>query len=179
MGVNKKSMIAGLILGGSVLLSQEVRLRTPLAGGPIAGVEPSGQADFRARGAAGDMRLNVEIEDVNLPAGTQLDVFANGVLVGKITVSGPPVRGGEMELNTRDGQTAPQLKAGDTIIVRGADTGRPELSPQSPGLLAVSLGLSRVFSDDHEMLRQGMVLYDALYAWCREGRGETNGWPPV
>ena len=65
------------------------------------------------------------------------------------------------------------------IIVRGADTGHPELSPQSSGLLAVSLGLSRVFADDHEMLRHGMVLYDALYAWCREGRGETHGWPPT
>ena len=65
------------------------------------------------------------------------------------------------------------------IIVRGADTGHPELSSQSPGLLAVSLGLSRIFADDHEMLRHGMVLYDALYAWCREGRGETHGWPPT
>ena len=65
------------------------------------------------------------------------------------------------------------------IIVRGADTGHPELAPQSPGLLAVSLGLSRVFTDDHEMLHHGMVLYGALYAWCREGRGETHGWPPT
>ena len=65
------------------------------------------------------------------------------------------------------------------IIVRGADTGHPELAPQAPGLLAISLGLSRVFADDHEMLRHGMVLYDALYAWCREGRGETHGWPPA
>ena len=65
------------------------------------------------------------------------------------------------------------------VIVRGADTGHPELSPQAPGLLAVSLGLSRVFADDHEMLKHGMVLYDALYAWCREGRGETHGWPPI
>lgn len=65
------------------------------------------------------------------------------------------------------------------IIVRGADTGHPELSPQSPGLLALSLGLSRVFGDDHEMLRHGMVVYDALYAWCREARGETHGWPPI
>jgi hypothetical protein len=65
------------------------------------------------------------------------------------------------------------------IIVRGADTGHPELAPQSPGLLAVSLGLSRVFADDHEMLGHGMVLYDALYAWCREGRSEAHGWPPA
>jgi hypothetical protein len=52
-------------------------------------------------------------------------------------------------------------------IVRGADTGRPELTAQSPGLLAISQGLSAVFADDHEMLRHGMVLYDALYAWCQ------------
>jgi len=53
------------------------------------------------------------------------------------------------------------------VIVRGADTGRPDLTPQSPGLLAISQGLSAVFADDHEMLRHGMVVYDALYAWCR------------
>ncbi|MCK6450409.1 MAG: chromate resistance protein [Alphaproteobacteria bacterium] len=64
-------------------------------------------------------------------------------------------------------------------IVRGADTGRPDLTPQSSGLLAVSLGLSRIYKDDHEMLAHGMVLYDALYAWCREAQGETHGWPPA
>jgi hypothetical protein len=60
-------------------------------------------------------------------------------------------------------------------IVRGADTGKPDLTPQSHGLLAISLGLSRTFSDDHEMLKHGMVVYDALYAWCREATGETHG----
>lgn len=64
-------------------------------------------------------------------------------------------------------------------IVRGADTGRPDLAPQAPGLLALSLGLSRVYKDDHEMLGHGMVMYDALYAWCREAQGETHGWPPA
>jgi rhodanese-related sulfurtransferase len=54
-------------------------------------------------------------------------------------------------------------------IVRGADTARPDLAPQAPGLLAISQGLSRNFADDHEMLRHGMVIYDALYRWCREG----------
>lgn len=63
-------------------------------------------------------------------------------------------------------------------IVRGADTGHPELSPQSAGLLAISLGLSQNFQDDHEMLRHGFVVYDALYAWCRSLQGETHGWPP-
>jgi rhodanese-related sulfurtransferase len=52
-------------------------------------------------------------------------------------------------------------------IVRGADTGRPDLTPQSPGLLAISQGLKVNFTDDHAMLAQGMVVYDALYAWCR------------
>jgi len=65
------------------------------------------------------------------------------------------------------------------VIVRGADTGRPDLAPQAPGLLALSLGLSRVYQDDHEMLKHGLVMYDALYAWCREAQGETHGWPPV
>jgi hypothetical protein len=64
------------------------------------------------------------------------------------------------------------------VIVRGADTGRPELAPQAAGLLAVSLGLSAVFADDHEMLRHGLVVYDALYAWCRSCQAETHGWPP-
>jgi len=64
-------------------------------------------------------------------------------------------------------------------IVRGADTSRLDLTPQSAGLYAISLGLSRVYADDHEMLRHGLVVYDALYAWCREGRGETHNWPPV
>ena len=52
-------------------------------------------------------------------------------------------------------------------IVCGTDTSCLELTPESPGLYAISLGLSRTFSDDHEMLRHGMVMYDALYAWCQ------------
>ena len=56
-------------------------------------------------------------------------------------------------------------------IVRGADTGRPDLAPQSAGLLALSEGLKLNFANDHAMLAQGMVVYDALYAWCREQAG--------
>ena len=63
-------------------------------------------------------------------------------------------------------------------IVRGADTSRLDLTPQSPGLFAISLGLGHIFQDDHEMLRYGMVIYDALYAWCRSLQGETHSWPP-
>jgi hypothetical protein len=60
------------------------------------------------------------------------------------------------------------------LIVRGADTGRPELTPQSPGLLAISLGLSVNYPDDHAMLEQGMVIYDAFYAWIRSARAEIH-----
>jgi len=63
-------------------------------------------------------------------------------------------------------------------IVRGADTARLELAPQAAGLVALSLGLSRLFADDHEMLRHGMVMYDALYLWCKVGRDELHTWNP-
>ncbi len=64
------------------------------------------------------------------------------------------------------------------IIIRGADTARLELAPQAAGLLAISLGLSHNFTDDHEQLRHGFVIYDALYAWSRHVRGETHTWNP-
>jgi hypothetical protein len=64
------------------------------------------------------------------------------------------------------------------VIVRGADTSRLALTPQSAGLYAISLGLSHCFADDHEMLRHGMMMYDALYAWCRSCQAETHNWPP-
>ncbi len=64
-------------------------------------------------------------------------------------------------------------------IIRGADTSRLDLTPQSAGLFAISLGLGAVFADDHAMLRHGMVMYDALYAWCRSLQGETHNWPPA
>jgi hypothetical protein len=62
------------------------------------------------------------------------------------------------------------------LIVRGADTARPDIAPQAAGLLAVSLGLSRIYSDDLEQLEAGMLVYDALYRWCRDARDETHNW---
>ena len=59
-------------------------------------------------------------------------------------------------------------------IVRGADLAHLDLAPQCAGLLAVSLGLSRMHSDDLEQLQDGMVLYDALYRWCRDAVDETH-----
>jgi hypothetical protein len=65
------------------------------------------------------------------------------------------------------------------VIVRGADTSRLDLTPQSAGLYAISLGMSATLPDDHEMLRYGLVMYDALYAWCAKLQAETHAWPPA
>ena len=65
------------------------------------------------------------------------------------------------------------------VIVRGADTSRLDLTPQSAGLYAISLGLSATLTNDHEMLRHGLVMYDALYAWCARLQNETHAWPPA
>ena len=63
-------------------------------------------------------------------------------------------------------------------IESGADTAKLELAPQAPGLAAVSLGLSRIFPDDHEMLEHGFVIYDALYTWSKDVRAERHTWNP-
>lgn len=62
-------------------------------------------------------------------------------------------------------------------IVRGADTNRLDLAPEAAGLLAISLGLSRMFADDLEQLDAGMLIYDALYRWARDATDETHSWP--
>jgi rhodanese-related sulfurtransferase len=62
-------------------------------------------------------------------------------------------------------------------IVRGADTARMDLEPQAAGLLALSLGLSAIEDDDLAQLDKGMVIYDALYGWCRYATAETHNWP--
>ena len=71
--------------------------------------------------------------------------------------------------------TEPMLQL--ATIVRGADTSRLDLAPEAAGLLAVSLGLSRMYADDHEQLQAGLLLYDAFYRWCRDATGETHNWP--
>lgn len=64
-------------------------------------------------------------------------------------------------------------------IVRGADTDHHDLTPQSAGLLAISLGVRDVTPDDQEVLRHGFVIYDALYAWAAKRRTEAHSWPPA
>jgi len=63
------------------------------------------------------------------------------------------------------------------VIVRGADTARLDLAPEAPGLLAASLGLSRMYADDLAQLEAGLALYDAFYRWCRDATDETHNWP--
>ncbi|WP_342237741.1 chromate resistance protein ChrB domain-containing protein [Inquilinus sp. OTU3971] len=62
-------------------------------------------------------------------------------------------------------------------VIRGADTARLDLAPQAAGLLAASLGLSRMYRDDLDQLAAGLPLYDAFYRWCRDATEETHNWP--
>ena len=71
--------------------------------------------------------------------------------------------------------TDPMLRL--ATIVRAADTGRPDLAPEAAGLLAASLGLSRMYSDDLAQLEAGIALYDAFYRWCKDATDETHNWP--
>jgi rhodanese-related sulfurtransferase len=72
-------------------------------------------------------------------------------------------------------QTPPLTKL--AAIVRAADTDRLDLAPEAAGLLAVSLGLSRMYSDDLVQLAAGIALYDAFYRWARDASQETHDWP--
>jgi hypothetical protein len=65
------------------------------------------------------------------------------------------------------------------LIVRGADTARHDLAEEASGLHAISMGLSANIPDDHAMLEHGMLMYDALYTWCRDGHGEVHNWTPA
>ena len=74
------------------------------------------------------------------------------------------------------GLSTPPLERLATMV-RAADTARLDLSPEAPGLLAASLGLSRIYDDDLEQLNAGCLLYDAFYRWCRDATKETHNWP--
>jgi hypothetical protein len=63
-------------------------------------------------------------------------------------------------------------------IIRAADTDTLDRSAEAPGLLAITLGLGANIRDDQALLRAGLVIYDALYTWCRTLTGERHGWYP-
>lgn len=62
-------------------------------------------------------------------------------------------------------------------VIRAADTDRHDLAPQAAGLLALSVGLSRMYRDDLAQMEAGMALYDALYSWARDGHEQGHDWP--
>ena len=77
------------------------------------------------------------------------------------------------------GPFASQTSAGllqTAAIVRGADTDRLDTAPEAAGLLAISLGLSRIHGDDHAQLDAGMIVYEALYRWARDAHAEGHDW---
>lgn len=88
-------------------------------------------------------------------------------------------RGEEYTFDTMLAEFALQTEALSRLaaVVRGADTDRHALAPQAAGLLAASLGLSRMFRDDLEQLEAGMLLYDAFYRWARDAHEEGHDWP--
>ncbi|MFT7595896.1 MAG: hypothetical protein ACI8R4_003228 [Paracoccaceae bacterium] len=63
------------------------------------------------------------------------------------------------------------------LVIRGAETNAHPLAPEAAGLLALSVGLSRQYRDDHAQLDAGMALYDALYRWARDGHDKPHDWP--
>ncbi|HMC62473.1 MAG TPA: hypothetical protein VKJ01_24980 [Candidatus Solibacter sp.] len=99
------------------------RSRTTLAGPAIAGQTPNGHADTRVDSSRGRSRVNVEVEDVNLAAGTMLTVVVihgdSRTMVGTITLDA--FHSGELELNSQDGDTVPAVQQGDIVIVMNAD----------------------------------------------------------
>jgi hypothetical protein len=121
-----KTLYAAFVLAATLAMSSsmfadsktEVRLRTQLTGGAIGGITPSGNADFRSD-SRGRTRLNVEVEHVNLAQGTMLMVTLTHAgatsTVGTLTLHA--TGGGELELDSQDGQTVPAIQSGDVITV--------------------------------------------------------------
>lgn len=64
-------------------------------------------------------------------------------------------------------------------IVNGADTDNSLYrQPEGPGLNAIAEGFRHLgYRDDHEVIAAEGIVYDALYAYCREmvGRGKNEG----
>ena len=97
--------------------SQGTKIEAALSGAAINGLTPTGKAEFEQK-ADGSRKLEVEVEHVNLPAGTALDVFVDGQKVGTITLG--PLQAGELELETEHGQTLPLINSRTRVVVAGA-----------------------------------------------------------
>ena len=120
--------VTGAIAGAS---DDEVITQTNLLGPALNGMRPHGVAEQRVRNDGSSFR--VQVEDVNLPAGTVLNVLVNGTTVGTLTLDS--LRQGELELNTNDGQTVPSITNGTTVVVQtsaGAALASGTFSTTSP-----------------------------------------------
>ena len=124
----------------------EVRVRIPLAGASIRGMMPQGHADFRQR--PDGRRLNVEIQDVNLPAGTTFRVLVNNVSIGQIVLNS--FFRGELELNTNDGHAVPVVANGTTVAVVNNTTGATILA----GLFGAIVPAANPLEDGNFFVRQ-------------------------
>ena len=112
---------AALAVGPAFAGDDETIINAGLSGAVINGARPSGKAEFRRR-PNNDLKLEVEVEDVNLPAGTVLNVFVNNQSIGTITLNS--LRAGEIELETERGQSVPQVNIGTPVAVaRQSGTG--------------------------------------------------------
>ncbi len=98
------------------------RLEAALSGAAIGGIAPGGHGDWRELPGT-DQRISVEVQDVNRPAGTVLVVDACGTAnIGTITLDAFGF--GDLNLDTRDGQSVPNCASGDTVTVREGSTPR-------------------------------------------------------
>jgi hypothetical protein len=143
----------------------DLRVRIPLAGAPINGMLPQGHADFRLR-ADGRRSLEVEVQDLNLPAGTALTVLVNGTSIGQIVLNS--VFRGEVELETEHGQTVPAITQGTTVTVVNATTGATILS----GTFGAIANSANPLEDPNFFVRQQYVDFlgrapdqDGFNAW--------------
>ena len=111
--------LAGRFTPAAADNNSETRLRTNLAGAAIGGKTPGGNAEFRSEPAKGRTRLKVEVQDVNLPAGTMLSVSIShgGVVTAAGIITLNAFGFGELELDSQDGDTVPAVVAGDLVIV--------------------------------------------------------------
>ena len=97
----------------NIQAAAEVRMVTQLTGAPIIGLVPKGFAEFRSRVDAS--RFKVQVQNVNLPPGTVLNVLVDNASMGLITLS--PALAGELQLNSKDGATLPSVAPGTTVVV--------------------------------------------------------------
>lgn len=95
--------------------STSSEIEAELSGAPVNGIVPKGEAEFEVEDSA-NREFRVRVENVNLPAGTVLDVFVDGTKVGTITLVGNLQRS-ELELKTELGQQIPQVSTRTRVVI--------------------------------------------------------------